>query len=62
MNIKGYKLTDEIVIEIGRFAILWNCFERGFFNNKCCPKKINEIYKNPFYQQRCAGEISKCAE
>lgn len=45
MNIKGYELTDEIVIEIGRFAILWNCFERDFFNNKCCLKKINEIYK-----------------
>lgn len=45
MNIKGHELTDEIVVEIGRFAILWNCFERFIFTNECSPAKIKEIYK-----------------
>ena len=27
MKIKGYELKDKTVLEIGKFAILWNCFE-----------------------------------
>ena len=28
MEIKGEKLNDGLVMEIGKFSILWNCFER----------------------------------
>ena len=43
MEIKGEKLNDELVIEIGRFAILWNCFERFQCDNACNPKKIKTV-------------------
>ena len=43
MEIKGQKLNDEMVMEIGKFAILWNCFERFCCNNACNPAKIKEV-------------------
>lgn len=29
-------------MEIGKFAILWNCFERFYCDNLCSPAKIRE--------------------
>ena len=46
MIIRGNKLTDEIVVEIGRFTILWNCFERYICANQCSPAKIKDVYKD----------------
>ena len=43
MNIKGEQLKDEMVMEIGKFSILWNCFERFQCNNNCSPKEIKII-------------------
>ena len=43
MKIYGESLRDELVIEIGKFAILWNCFERFQCNNNCNPKEIKRI-------------------
>lgn len=43
MKIKGELLKDELVMEIGKFAILWNCFERFQCNNNCSPKEIKRI-------------------
>lgn len=40
MIVKGYEIEDRVVAEIGKFAILWNCFERLFFNNFLSPKDI----------------------
>ena len=42
MKIKGENLNDKLVMEIGKFAILWNCFERDYCNNYC---KVSEIKK-----------------
>ena len=33
MVIKGNRLDDQLVMEIGKFSILWNCFERFQCNN-----------------------------
>ena len=44
MEIKGEKVNDELVMEIGKFTILWNCFERFQCNNFCTAKKIKEVY------------------
>lgn len=44
MKIKGENLDYNLVVEIGKFAILWNCFERFQCNNFCNPKKIKEVY------------------
>ena len=43
MKIKGCELKNETVLEIGRFAILWNCFERNCCNNNCNPSSIKKI-------------------
>lgn len=42
MEIKGWELKNETVLEIGRFAILWNCFEGEWCNNNCTPAVIKE--------------------
>lgn len=43
MEIKGWELKNETVLEIGRFAILWNCFERDWCNNNCNSSSIKQI-------------------
>jgi len=43
MLIKGYDLNDELIVEIGKFAVLWNLFEKNYFGYKCFPKKIMEM-------------------
>ena len=43
MIIRGNNLDDKLVIEIGRFSILWNCFERFQCNNACNPTKIKLV-------------------
>ncbi|SDA30323.1 hypothetical protein SAMN02910447_03170 [Ruminococcus sp. YE71] len=46
MRIKGYAINNDVVSEIGKFAILWNCFERTICNNHCKPKVISEKAKS----------------
>ena len=43
MFIQGNRLDDELVMEIGKFSILWNCFERFKCNYFCSINKIKEI-------------------
>ncbi|MEE0945360.1 MAG: hypothetical protein U0M42_00855 [Acutalibacteraceae bacterium] len=43
MVINGFKLNDELIMEIGKFTILWNCFERYQCQNLCNPTKIKSI-------------------
>ena len=43
MKIRGTEIRDEVVAEIGRFAILWNYFEKDFCMNCCNPRKIKEV-------------------
>ena len=42
MQIKGRNLKNETVLEIGKFAILWNCFEKEYCNNNCKAAVIRE--------------------
>lgn len=44
MIIKENKVNDELVMEIGKFSILWNCFERFQCDNLCNPRKIKNVY------------------
>lgn len=46
MLIKKNELDDRLVIEIGKFAILWNCFERFQCHNHCNPAAIKRIAPN----------------
>ena len=43
MQIKDFKLKDETVLEIGKFAILWNLFEKQYCNNSCNPNQLRRI-------------------
>ena len=42
MQIKGRNLKNKTVLEIGKFAILWNCFEKEYCNNNCKATVIRE--------------------
>lgn len=43
MNVKGYELEDDLISELGKFAVLWNLFEKDFCNYNCTPTKINDL-------------------
>lgn len=43
MLIKGYNLEEETVLEVGKFAVLWNWFELSWCDNNCTPSKIKRI-------------------
>lgn len=43
MLIKGYDLQEATVLEVGKFAVLWNWFERSWCDNNCNPAKIKRI-------------------
>lgn len=45
MLIKDFVLRDETVLEVGKFAILWNCFERSWCNCDCNSPTIKSIAK-----------------
>lgn len=40
MEIRTRLLKDETILEIGRFAVLWNLFERSYFRRRCNACKI----------------------
>ncbi len=40
MRIKGVNLDDSLIVELGRFTVLWNMFERVICYNYCNPKAI----------------------
>ena len=43
MIIKGNKINGNTIMELGKFTVLWNLFERNFFSNNCNPGKIKEV-------------------
>ena len=46
MKIKNFELHDETVMEIGKFAILWNMFEKKYCNNNYSPRALKSIISN----------------
>ena len=46
MKIAGYTVRNNVVTEIGKFAILWNCFEHFICDNNCNIFKIINIGKS----------------
>lgn len=59
MLIYGVELDDCLVMEIGKFAILWNCFEQSHCGYNCNPKRIKSVASyisiNQGTQQELAG-------
>lgn len=48
MKIKGHNLKYETVKELGKFAVLWNLFEKDFCGKSCNPQKIIKICDSGF--------------
>ncbi len=46
VDIIGYDLREETVLAIGKFAILWNIFEREKCGNYCTASKIEKLTFN----------------
>ena len=66
MQIKGYNLNDELIVEIGKFAVLWNLFEKIHCDNKCNNRKILEdcsyLYVSSEKQNRLAVALNRRRE
>ena len=43
MRIKDHNLDDELIVEMGKFSMLWNCFERFQCDNNCHAEKIRSV-------------------
>ena len=43
MLIKTYDLNDQLIVEIGKFAVLWNLFEKNHCNYKCNLSNILDV-------------------
>ena len=46
MLIKGYDLSDDLIVEIGKFAVLWNLFESEYCDYNCNHRIIKRICSN----------------
>ena len=56
---KGYNPDEKLVIELGKFAILWNCFERFQCDNLCTLAKIRSIVSTIQIDRHKQAELAK---
>ena len=60
MKIRDFELKDQTVLEIGKFAILWNWFEKEFCHNECNYKELKKVapyVKIDFQSQKDLAEV-----
>ena len=60
MKIRDFELKDQTVLEIGKFAILWNWFEKEFCHNECNYKELKKVapYVKKIWQKYLSKEGS----
>lgn len=58
MLIKDCNLREETVLEIGKFSILWNCFEHDWCKNNCNPVKIKDIASTVPVSQKAQARLA----
>ena len=58
MQIYGHELKDSLVMEIGKFTILWNCFERDDCHYNCNPKTIESVAPSILIDQEKRRELA----
>ena len=46
MKIRDFELKNKTVLEIGKFAILWNWFEKEFCENNCNYSRLKNASEN----------------
>lgn len=59
MLVNGYNLQNKTVLEIGKFSILWNCFEHDWCSNNCNPDKIKSIVKSIQFDREKQSQFAK---
>ncbi len=59
VDIIGYDLREETVLAIGKFAILWNIFEREKCNNYCTVSKMEKLIFNTSDKWHQLAEVLK---
>lgn len=59
MRIKGHNLDDELIVEVGKFSILWNCFERFQCDNNCNAEKIRSVYSRISIDKDKQAELAR---
>lgn len=59
VNIIGCDLHKETVLAVGKFAILWNIFEREKCRNHCTTSKIEELTFNTSDKWQRLAEVLK---
>ena len=59
MLIKGHNLDDGLIVEIGKFSILWNCFERFQCDNNCNAEKIRCVYSRISIDKDKQAELAR---
>lgn len=59
VNIHNCSLQQDTVLSIGKFAILWNIFEREKCNNSCTVSKIEKLAFNTSDKWQRLAEVLK---
>lgn len=59
MLIQGSELNNSLVMEIGKFTILWNCFERFVCDNNCNSNRIKTIASSIQIDQEKQEKLAK---
>lgn len=67
MEINHYDVDEEVVMEIGKFAILWNLYESTYYQYNCNKKDMGEMCKHYFdcdkeLQLKLRDELIKWAD
>lgn len=57
MKVAWDNIDNSIVVEIGKFTILWNCFERTICDYNCSPRVISEKSKSIIIDQNKKDDL-----
>lgn len=62
MKIRDFELKDQTVLEIGKFAILWNWFEKEFCENNCNYSRLENASENVRIDSKKQKELADVFE
>lgn len=62
MKIRDFELKNKTVLEIGKFAILWNWFEKEFCENNCNYSRLKDAFENVRIDSKKQKELADVFE
>ena len=62
MKIRDFELKNKTVLEIGKFAILWNWFEKEFCENNCNYSRLKNASENVRIDSKKQKELADVFE